>query len=77
LIECQKKTTTVSQGTVLGPVLFLLFINNLPDQISPGETARLFADDCLVHHEIWSEEDQQIFQREILKHSTTGKHSGA
>ena len=40
----------VPHGTVLGPILFLLHINDLPSVIS--SKVRLFADDCLVYGEI-------------------------
>jgi len=40
--------TGIPQGTVLGPLLFLIYVNNLPDWIK--NDMRMFADDT----KIWS-----------------------
>jgi hypothetical protein len=59
--------TTVSsgvpQGIVLGPLLFLFFINDLPSVVS--STIRLFTDDCLLHRRIRTTEDPAILQRDM------------
>ena len=58
-------TSGVPQGTVLGPLLFLVYINDMPEKIS--STTRLFADDSLVYRIIRSKEDQTLLQQDLDK----------
>ena len=55
----------VPQGTVLGPLLFLVYINDLPNRVV--SSCSLFADDCLLYRQIRSPEDCRILQDDLLK----------
>ena len=53
----------VPQGTVLGPLMFLIYINDIGDNIS--SSLQLFADDCILYRTITSPEDSIQLQRDL------------
>ena len=53
----------VPQGTVLGPLLFSLYINDITEDID--SELRLFADDCVCYREIKDTEDTVKLQEDI------------
>ena len=53
----------VQQGTVLGPLLFSLYINDI--SVGTDSQIRLFADDCVCYREIRTVEDKLKLQKDI------------
>ena len=54
----------VPKGSVLGPILFLIFINDLPDNIR--SFVHLFADNCVLYRNIKSIQDGFILPEDLF-----------
>ena len=53
----------IPQRSVLGPILMVIFINDIPDELC--SSSLMFADDTKVFREICSETDLGCLQRDL------------
>ena len=64
--ESTEVLSRVPQGTVPGPLLFLCFINDLPESIKYSQ-AKLFADDSLLFRDTKNDSDR-AFSKKTFQH---------
>ena len=69
LENCSSTTKSVlsgvPQGSILGPILFVLFMNDLPRGIDPGTNLALYADDTKIWKKIACDKDLELLQKDI------------
>ena len=65
LLDITDVTSGVPQGSVLGSILFLLYINDINENVQ--SSIHLFADDSIIYRKINSNIDHQILQTDLIQ----------
>ena len=55
----QKVISGIPQGSVIGPILFVIFINDMPDAVKHN-FCKLFADDCKLYGKVDAKSDNLV-----------------
>ena len=57
----------VPQGSVLGPYLYLYYINDMAENLSPSRTVRFFVDNTTAYLAVTPAQDAELLQQNLSK----------
>ena len=63
VLSLKRTSSGVPQGSILGPLLFLLYVNDIPDAVVG--TAKLFADDTKLYARVKDQDDCNALQDDL------------
>ena len=69
--EWKEVTSRVPQGFVLDPVLFIMYINDKPDQLK--KFCKMFADDAKIFSAVETPNDQEELQEDLFESCEWGR----
>lgn len=62
-----KVESGIPQGSILGPLLFIIYINELPNICDSGSKLYLYADDAKIYKQIFNRQDRDNLQCDLNK----------
>jgi len=65
----------VLQGSILGPLFFIIFISDLPEVVSQESSVALYADDCKMFRVVNCPSDLTMFQDDLDSLCTWSQHN--
>ena len=68
-------TFAVPQGSLLGPILYIIFINDLPSALPDGTLTALYADDTKLYRSILSYLDVEKMQQALTNLDSWSLHN--
>ena len=65
--EWNEVTSGIPQGSVLGPILFVMYINDMPESLENNSTVKMFADDSKLYHRTDNANGASDLQKDLDK----------